>query len=148
MPLLTFDTSVLIAYQPAIPRTGFVLSAVVIQEMTAGAPDKSAVQRWKATFQYFEKEGRLLVPTAEDWWQSGKVLNSILRDLKSKAGGKTPRLPDAKKHSIIRDVLIAVTARRAGAVLITNHLDDFKSIRRFCAVKVRSGADYFRKQAH
>ena len=61
-----------------------------------------------------EKKGTLLVPSGEDWWLAGKVLNSLLRGLKSKAGGKTPRLPADEKQRIIRDVLIARTAKRAG----------------------------------
>jgi hypothetical protein len=85
----------------------------------------------------------LLVPTGEDWWLAGKVLNSLLRGLKSKAGGKTPRLPADEKQRIVRDVLIARTAKRAGALLITNNISDFHMIQQFCNVRIKSGKEYF-----
>jgi|SRR5437868_1131046 len=143
MPTITYDTSIFIAYKPAALPAGFRMSAVVIQELTAGAVDKSEVQRWQAAMRAHEKEGTLLVPTGEDWWLAGKVLNSLLRGLKSKAGGLTPRVPKAEQQRIIRDVLIARTARRAGALLLTDNVADFEKIRRFCNVRLRRGADHF-----
>ena len=86
------------------------------------------------------------MPTGEDWWLAGKVLNSLLRGLKSKSGGRTPRLPAAEKHRIIRDVLIARTVRRAGALLVTDNLGDFKMIGRFCTTQAINAAEYFRRK--
>jgi predicted nucleic acid-binding protein len=143
MPAITFDTSVFIAYQPAVFPAGFLLSAVVVQELAAGALDKSGLQELDASRRKYEKMGRLLVPTGEDWWLAGKMLNSLLRGLKSKRKGLTPKLPAAEKQRIIRDVLIARTARRAGALLITDNVGDFKLINRFCAVRVTPGRQYF-----
>jgi len=40
-------------------------------------------------------------------------------------------------------VLIARTARGAGALVVTDNTADFEKIRRFCAVRTVSGADYF-----
>jgi predicted nucleic acid-binding protein len=119
------------------------MSAVVLQELTAGALDKSEIQRWDAARLSHEKAGTLLVPNGEDWWLAGKVLNSLLRGLKSKRGGLTPRLPASEKHRIIRDVLIARTVRRSGSMLVTDNIADFRLIRRFCAVRVMPGARYF-----
>lgn len=76
MPGVVFDTSVFIAYRPAVFPAGFLLSAVVLQELAAGAHDKSRLQQLDAVRQKYEKEGRFLVPTGEDWWLAGKVLNS------------------------------------------------------------------------
>jgi predicted nucleic acid-binding protein len=145
MPGVVFDTSVFIAYKPAEFPAGFLMSAVVIQELTAGAKDKSDLQRLNAIRLAYEKENRLLVPTGEDWWLAGKVLYSLLQGLKSERGGQTPRLHPHEKQRIIRDVLIARTVRRAGALLITNNSADFTLIRRFCNVRFKSGADYFNK---
>ena len=47
MPVITYDTSIFIAYKPAALPAGFRMSAVVIQELAAGALDKSEVQRWQ-----------------------------------------------------------------------------------------------------
>jgi len=144
MSRVTYDTSIFIAYKPAELPAGFLMSAVVLQELTAGAIDKSDVQRWDASRRAHEKEGTLLVPTGEDWWLAGKVLNSLLRGLKSRSGGLTPKLPAAEKQRIIRDVLIARTARRTGALLVTDNLKDFKLIARFCAVRAMAGRQYFK----
>lgn len=143
MPIVTYDTSIFIAYKPEKPPAGFRMSAVVIQELTTGAADSSEVKRWDTAWRAHEKEGTLLVPTGEDWWLAGKVLNSLLRGLKSQQGGRTPRLPASEKQRIIRDVLIARSARAAGALLITDNLKDFEQIRRFCSVRTKSGYEFF-----
>ncbi|CAN5297120.1 hypothetical protein BH18ACI2_BH18ACI2_18280 [soil metagenome] len=145
MPQVTFDTSIFIAYKPASFPAGFLLSAVVVQELAAGANDKTDLQRLDAVRRTYEKDGRLLVPTGEDWWLAGKVLNSLWRGLKSKAGGCTPRIPKTEQQRIIRDVLIARTARRAGATVVTDNTADFLKIKRFCAVRLQSGSDYFNR---
>ena len=143
MSKVTYDTSVLIAYKPTTFPVGFVMSAVVIQELTAGAVDKSAVQRWDASRRSHENAGTLLVPNAEDWWLAGKVLNSLLRRLKSEAGGMTPRIQKTDQWRIVRDVLIARTAKRAGALLVTDNLKDFEKIKSFCNVRLVGGKTYF-----
>ena len=74
----------------------------------------------------------------------GKSSTIWLRGMKSKRAGRAPRLHPQEKQRIIRDVLIARTARRAGALLVTNNLGDFEMIQRFCNVRVKSGADFFR----
>ena len=143
MPHVTYDTSVFISYKPSSFPKGFLLSAVVLQELTAGSKDKSELRTLEAILRAYEKRGRLLVPTGEDWWLAGKVLYALLQGLKSQSGGLTPRLPAVEKQRIIRDVLIARTAKRAGALLVTDNLKDFERIKRFCAVRTISGAKYF-----
>jgi hypothetical protein len=106
-------------------------------------PTKSDLQELNGLRLDYETQGRLLVPTGEDWWLAGKILNSLLRGLKSKRGGWTPKLPAAEKQRIIRDVLIARTVRRAGALLVTDNVKDFKLIARFCAVRAMTGGRYF-----
>jgi len=143
MARVTFDTSVFITYKPARLPAGFVMSAVVIQELTAGAANKSDLQQYDATWRAHEKAGTLLVPTGEDWWLAGKVLNSLLRGLKSKAGRRASKISKAEQQRIIRDVLIARTAHRAGATVVTDNVADFEKIKRFCNVRLKSGGDYF-----
>ncbi len=143
MSILTYDTCVFIAYKPTKFPASFLMSAVVIQELAAGAVDKSELQRWDAARIAHEKRGTLLVPTGEDWFVAGKVLNSLLRGLKARSGRRTPRLPASEKTRIIRDVLIARTVRRAHAVLVTDNLKDFDLIRRFCAVRTERASAYF-----
>ncbi|HWQ35681.1 MAG TPA: type II toxin-antitoxin system VapC family toxin [Blastocatellia bacterium] len=143
MARVVYDTSIFISYKPATFPAGFLMSAVVLQELTAGANDKSDVQKWGASRRAHEKAGTLLVPNGEDWWPAGKILNALLRGLKSQSGGQTPKLPYQEKQRIIRDVLIARTVHRAGALLVTNNLDDFRKIRRFCSVRISAGKEFF-----
>jgi len=143
---VVFDTNIWIAYQPhTIPRSHH-MSVVVLQELLAGAADATGVKKYEAARRHYEQDGKLLVPTADDWIEAGKVLNSLLRGLKSKRGGKTPKLHHQEKQRIIRDVLIARTVKRAGGLLVTDNTRDFRMIKQFCNVKIQSGREYFRHQ--
>ena len=142
MSRVVFDTCIFIAYNPDLPA-GSLLSIVVVQEMMAGAADNSELRYWEAAAKKFEKEEKLLVPTTEDWLLAGRVLSSLLRGLKSKHGGKTPKVPASQIQRIVRDVLIARTVKRAGCLLVTDNLKDFEQIKRFCNVRLISGKDYF-----
>ncbi|HEX4947647.1 MAG TPA: hypothetical protein VFZ34_13335, partial [Blastocatellia bacterium] len=57
--------------------------------------------------------------------------------------GLTPKLPAQEKHRIVRDVLIARTARKAGAALVTDNLADFEKISRYCKVRLISDTTFF-----
>jgi predicted nucleic acid-binding protein len=140
---IVFDTNIWIAYQPQTFPRSLHMSVVVLQELLAAAVDAADVKKQEAAKQQFEREGKLLVPTADDWIEAGKVLNSLLRGLKSKRGGKTPRLHPQDKQRIIRDVLIARTVKRVGALLVTDNAHDFKIIKQFCNVRTKSGREYF-----
>lgn len=140
---ITLDTCIIISHKNhPVPSKHFI-SIVVIQELIAGAGDASIAKHWISVAQQAEKAKRLLVPTVEDWIEAGKILNNLLRGLKSKNKGKTPKLPAHETQRIVRDVLIARCAVRAGATLITDNLKDFQLIRRFCKVEIRSGHEFF-----
>jgi len=145
MARVTFDTNIFIKYRPAVLPAGFLMSVVVLQELTAGALDKSELQRLDAARRAHENAETLLVPTGEDWWLAGKVLNSLLRGMRSKASSRAQRISKAEQQRIVRDVLIARTAHRAGATLITDDLSDFGKIKRFCNVRLLPGAAYFNR---
>ena len=138
-----FDTNIWISHPPEAFPKSFLMSVVVLQELVAGAPDNTAIKKYEAARKEYEREDRLLVPTAEDWFLAGKVLNSLLRGLKSKRGGKTPKLHPDDKQRIIRDVLIARTVRRVNGLLVTDNLADFKRIKKFCDVRLQSGKEFF-----
>jgi predicted nucleic acid-binding protein len=143
MPV-TFDTCVFISYHPALLPAKHLLSAVVVQELIAGAADASEAKTWAVTAREFDKEQRLLVPDAEDWIEAGRILNALLRGLKAKNRRKIPKLPYDQKQRIIRDVLIARSVKRAGATLVTDNLKDFVQISRFCNISIKSGRQYFK----
>ncbi|MBI3652576.1 MAG: hypothetical protein HY231_16265 [Acidobacteria bacterium] len=77
---IVFDTNILIAYQYNRLPKNRMMSAVVLQEMVAGAADRSILRKLELAKKEYEKEGRLLVPTGEDWLQAGKILNSLLNN--------------------------------------------------------------------
>lgn len=140
---ITFDTCIIISRKPELFPSEYFISIVVIQELIAGASDASVAKRWIAFAQQAEKVNRLLVPSGQDWIEAGKILNNLLRGLKSKNKGKTPKLPGQEKQRIIRDVLIARTVKRVGAVLITDNVGDFRKIQQFCNVRIKTGREFF-----
>jgi len=143
MAKVTYDANIYIRYkrQP-FPRS-FYMSAVVLQEFVAGANDASALKILECSRYEYRKLNRLLVPTEEDWWHAGLVLNALQRGRKSRKTGKIPKMSAAERSRIINDVLIARTAKRAGVMVVTDNINDFKKIRNFCDVKVVSGSRYF-----
>jgi hypothetical protein len=90
-----------------------------------------------------EKDNRFIVPNGEDWFEAGKVLNLLQRIKKVQNKGKIPSISSDEAHRIIRDTLIARVCKRDGIILITDNIADFEKIKRFCKVRIVSGADYF-----
>lgn len=98
-------------------RTACVaLSAVVTQELRAGASDPSAVESLeKEVLGPLERRGRLIVPTYWAWKEAGRILSSLF------GKGPAPR-------SFLNDVLLAMSCRESGVVLVTANLRDFERI--------------------
>ena len=142
MAKVTYDANICIRYKQSFPRT-FYMSAVVLQELAAGANDASAIKELERLRQECRKANKLLVPNEEDWWHAGLVLNALQRGRRSKKTGKIPKISVAERNRIINDVLIARTAKRAGVMVVTDNVNDFIKIRNFCDVKIISGSKYF-----
>ena len=133
------DTNVVIRHRMSdIPG---LVSAVVLQELTAGARDAAEVRRLGAVCALAEQDGVLVTPDGEDWFFAGKVLNSLHRGLRSHRRGPTPAIPKDEQQRLLRDVLIARSARRINAMVATYNAADFEKIRRFCNVRVMDPAD-------
>lgn len=143
MPSFTFDTSVIIAYRVRELPKNFLLSAVVMAELTASAADDSGRKVFEAMRRDAAKYDALLVPTADDWLTASRVLYWLSQGRKKRAGGKTPPLLPGASQRMFFDALIAVSARRAGATVVTNDYDDFKAIQYYCPVKLKRGAEFF-----
>jgi predicted nucleic acid-binding protein len=95
------------------------LSAVVLMELRAGAfrpADRRVLARFEAAF---AKAGRVLVPSASVFADAGETL----RRLQATKGYDL-----ASRHSIVNDVLIALSARSRGAVVVTQNERDFRAI--------------------
>lgn len=145
MPSVTYDTSIFIAYKPTRYPAGFLMSAVVAQELITGAADDSESRRWQAAVRAYETEDRLIVPTAEDWLTASKVLYWLGQGRKRRGKGKSPRLQPEAKQRMVLDALIATSARRVKAMIITNNWDDFKAIQYYYDdLKLKRGDEVFK----
>lgn len=102
------------------------LSAVVAHELRAGAwaPGAAAALQ-RAVLDPFERRGRLLTPSYRGWTLAGEVL----AQLAAEEGLELARVPKGFVH----DVLLAVTCRETGVVLVTENARDFTRIQRVLA---------------
>lgn len=107
-------------YGNHLPFTFF--SSVVAQELLVGCTDELAIRRVQNFLSPFERVGRVVNPTYQDWKDAAHTVVKIglrRRDLKS------------KKVALVNDVMIALSCRRIGATLVTLNSQDFETIRRF-----------------
>lgn len=124
--LAVIDTSVYIdslrsrRFEKEILELKFVVrcSAVVLAELSRGARSREMTR----FVDDMAKNLRIIAPNEREWVESGKIVS---------------RLVAAKGYDIHKarevhfDVLIALTARRIGAYLITCDAGDFTAIRDF-----------------
>ncbi|HEX2079505.1 MAG TPA: type II toxin-antitoxin system VapC family toxin [Longimicrobium sp.] len=141
MERFVVDTNVVI--QHGMSTLGGIVSAVVIQELTAGAQDTAEVRRLGNVRAEAEDDGVLLTPDGEDWWFAGKVLNALYHGLRSHRRGHAPAIPREEQQRLLRDVLIARSAKRINAGVVTYNAADFEKIRRFCNVRVVDPKEFF-----
>jgi predicted nucleic acid-binding protein len=99
-------------------------SVIVAQELRAGvqrSQDRKALER--NVLRVFQRANRIITPSADAWHRSGDVLAEMARQ----EGLEIPRVSKA----FANDVLLALSCREAGCVLITDNERDFQRIRRF-----------------
>jgi predicted nucleic acid-binding protein len=100
------------------------LSVVVAQELRAGVRrprDGKALER--NVLQVFERASRTITPSANAWHRSGDLLAKMAKQ----QGLEVARVSKA----FANDVLLALSCREAGCVLVTDNERDFSRIRRF-----------------
>jgi predicted nucleic acid-binding protein len=99
------------------------LSVIVAQELRAGvrAHDRKALERH--VLKVYERANRTITPSADAWHRSGNLLAEMAR----KEGLEIPRVSKA----FANDVLLALSCRETGCVLVTDNERDFQRIRRF-----------------
>jgi len=98
------------------------LSAVVVQELRAGATPAQADRLQAHIFAPFERRGRVLTPGYAAWKEAGVILARL-----ADAEGLQLR---AVARGFVNDVLLAVTCREAGVTLVTENARDFGRIAR------------------
>lgn len=104
------------------------LSAVVAEELYAGALDAEAVGLIERYVGALERAGRVVTPSFQDWKEAGTLAARITRAEPARK---------SKVQQMLNDILLALSARRIGAELYTFNGRDFELIRRFRRFSLR-----------
>jgi len=94
------------------------LSVVVLMELRAGAVARKDQRLVQQVGEAFRKAGRLLVPSAPVFEEAGDVLGRL----------RSRGFQLGSNHSIVNDVLIALSAHAIGATVITQNGRHFRAI--------------------
>src|SRR4029077_16851815 len=147
MPFFTYDTSVIISRKPILhPRksSSFLWSAVVLMELTASAKDDSQRKIYERLFRQYSEDNSLIIPNEDDWLLASKVLYLLSQDRRRIQRGKLKKLHRGATQRMALDVLIAVSARRWRAAVVTDNWDDFKAIERYSKAQIVKASAFFR----
>ena len=128
------DTSVYIGhwerglYDEALEsvRRAFIIrhSAVVLSELRRGARTRAA-ERTVARLHALARDP--WTPLRIDWWEAGRLIRTI---------GGAHDWDRSKRRDFQNDALIALTARRHGATVVTANREDFALLGRKLAVRI------------
>lgn len=109
-----------------IPR--LAMSGVVLHELLVGARKKRGRHLIEAAYAMeFQRRGRLLTPSVAVWKKAADADRRLRTN-----GGYREKL---EKRSFAHDLLIALTCREMGAILLTNNTADFELIRSVTGVR-------------
>ena len=146
MAYFTYDTSVCISRKitdfDEMPDN-FRMSAVVLMELITGAHDESRRKFYEKVFWRYQKSELLIVPDVSDWLVAAKILFLLTHARKRAQKGKLQKLPPGASQRLALDVLIAVSARRWKAQVVTENWNDFKAIQRYCNATIVKAAQFF-----
>jgi predicted nucleic acid-binding protein len=134
MRLAILDTNVYIGhwerglYEETLKnvRRAFIVrqSAVVLSELRRGARNRDAVRLVENLFQLATIRWE---PLALDWWEAGRLIRKI---------GDSHGWDINKRRDFQNDALIALTARRHGATVVTANHSDFDLLARELRVSI------------
>jgi predicted nucleic acid-binding protein len=146
MPYFTYDTSVIISRKLTdfrdMPQR-FLMSAVALLELIAGAQDTGERKAYEQLFRQYRKDNSLIIPAEDDWLVASKILFLLTHARKRTQKGKLQRLPPGASQRLALDVLLAVSARRWKAQVVTENWSDFKAIQRYCNTTIIRARDFF-----
>ena len=89
-------------------------SAVVLSELRRGARTRDAE---RLVMMLYRLARICWEPTSSDWWEAGRLVRKI---------GDQERWETSKRRDFQNDALIALTARRYGATVVTTDRGDFE----------------------
>jgi predicted nucleic acid-binding protein len=99
-------------------RPQFFMSSVVAMELFAGCRTKRQQSDLKSFLKPFEKAKRIITPDHSSFLEAGMLL--------ARLGAQGVDL--VRRRQLVNDILIALTAARAGAVVIASNAQDFSLI--------------------
>ena len=99
-------------------------SAVVLSELPRGARTRDAE---RLVMMLYRLARICWEPTASDWWEAGRLIQKI---------GDAEGWDRNKRRDFQNDALIALTARRHGATVVTADLSDFNLLARELRIPV------------
>lgn len=100
------------------------LSAIVAQELRAGIRRPADLKSLEThVLSVYERAGRVFAPSADAWHRSGDVLSAMAKREGLEVGRAS--------KSFGNDILLALSCRQAGCVLITDNQRDFQRIQRY-----------------
>jgi predicted nucleic acid-binding protein len=107
-------------------RRAFVIrhSAIVLSELRRGARTPQAA---RTVARLHDLASTIWAPTAGDWWEAGRIIQTV---------GDAHDWDRNKRRDFQNDALIALTARRHGATVVTANLGDFGILGRRLGVAV------------
>jgi predicted nucleic acid-binding protein len=108
-------------------RPVLYMSAVVLSELYAGAHNIHSIKLLDKLYQTFHNVARLITPDERDWQKTG----GIIARLRRKHGFETKYLA-----RIQNDILIACSARKFGAFVVTHNDKDFRRIQEFTDFRI------------
>jgi predicted nucleic acid-binding protein len=110
-----------VIYQEEYPQIIYV-SSIVLMELMAGSFSRADVAIVNNMVKVARAANKIVTPIYTDYVETGR----ILAKLQSEKGY------DLKKvYSLTNDVLIALSARRIGATVVTQNRRDFEAIQEF-----------------
>jgi predicted nucleic acid-binding protein len=128
MPLAILDTNIYIGhwehglYEETLEfvRQAYLVrhSSVVLSELRRGARTREAERQVTTLFRLARIQWE---PTAMDWWEAGRLVREI---------GDAQGWDRHKRREFQNDALIALTARRHGAIVVTENQSDFTLLAR------------------
>jgi predicted nucleic acid-binding protein len=117
------------------------LSSVVLYELMATNIDESTFAEYSSWKQAFRSNGKLLTPTATDWFECSKLVRNMLRGTKSRTKGTVAKITSAQQQQ--NDALIARAAVQHDCFVVTDNVRDFEKFQPYMKDLVIVPADYF-----
>jgi predicted nucleic acid-binding protein len=147
MAYFTYDTSVIISRRaldrPDLPDS-FLLSSVVLMELMSSCKDESQRKIYERLFREYQSDNSLIIPNEDDWLLASKILFMLTQNRRRASNGGLRRLSIGVSQRMALDALIAVSARRWKAIVVTENWDDFKAIQRYCrTTRVVRASEFF-----